>query len=76
MTRRPFAQIDVGPNLYFGINNMGLYNHLVCPFSHLMLKIMNALHSDGEMAFFWQAKRQLRLSPARVLFMLVSFCAG
>jgi hypothetical protein len=54
---------------------MGLYYYLVCIFLPSILNIIDIWHSDGEMAFFWQAERRTRWSLARILFMLVSSCA-
>lgn len=51
---------------------MGLYYYLVCMLLPSILIVIDISHSDGEMAFFWQAERRIRWSIARILFMLVS----
>jgi hypothetical protein len=70
-----FTQIDVGSILHPGTGNMELHHHPVCTFERFKLDIVDALQSDGEISFFWQAERQSRWSPVRILFMLVSSCA-
>ena len=73
---RPLTQVNViGSSLQSGISNMGLYHHLVCVLSSSRSNIVNDLPSDSEITFFWRANRQSRRSVARMLFMLVSFCA-
>ena len=74
ITCRSFTQTDIGTNWHLGDGNMGLYYHLVCTLLPSSLNIVDAPQSDGEMVFFWQAKRQLRWSPARILFILVRSC--
>jgi len=70
-----FIQVDVGSSLHLGTSNMGLYYHVVRTLSTIRPNIVDTTHyRDSEIAFFWQAKRQLRWSVARILFMLVSFC--
>ena len=74
MTCKPFTYIDSGSSLHFGLGNMGLYHHIVCTLPSAGLNTVDTSHSDGEIAFFWQAKNKLRWSVARILFMLVSYC--
>jgi hypothetical protein len=69
-----FTYTDIGSSWNFGFNHMGPYYYLVCIFLSLILSIIDIWHSDGEMAFFWQAERRTRWSAARILFMLVIFC--
>jgi len=75
ITCRPFTQRDIGSNWHLDTDNVGLYYHLVCTLLPSGLNIVDAPQSDGEMAFFWQAKRQLRWSLARILFIVVRPCA-
>ena len=72
MPCRSFAHTDIGSGLHFGFSHMGLYYYLVCILLPSILIIIDVSHSDGEMAFFWQAERRTRWSVARILFMLVS----
>lgn len=68
---RSFTYADIGSGLRFSFGHMGLYYYLVCILLPFPLVIINISHSDGEMAFFWQAERRSRWSVARILFMLV-----
>jgi hypothetical protein len=74
MICRPSTQINIDSNRHFGAVNMGLYYHFVCTLAPSKLNIVNAPQSDGEMILFWQAKKQVRRSVARILFMVVSPC--
>jgi len=53
---------------------MGLYHYVVCTMLPSGLNTVDIPwpHSDGEIAFFWQAEKRSRWSIARMLFMLVS----
>jgi hypothetical protein len=70
---RSSTYTDVGSSLRFVYAHMGLYHYLVCILPPPILNIIDTSHSDGEMAFFWQAERRSRWSPARILFMIVGF---
>lgn len=72
MPCRLFTYPDIGSGLHFGFDHMGLYYYLVCIRLPFILIVIDVSHSDGEMAFFWQAERRSRWSVARILFMLVS----
>ena len=67
---------DVGSSLCFSAGNMGLYHYAVCTMLPSGLNTVDIAwpHSDGEIAFFWQAEKGSRWSIARSLFMLVSSC--
>lgn len=67
-----FTQSDIGSILHFGSGNMELHSHFVRTFERLTLIIVDAMPSDGEIDFFWQAERRSRWSTVRILFMLVS----
>jgi len=76
MTCRPlFTYTDIGSSSHFGSGHMELYYYLVCTLLPSISNIIDISHSDGELAFFWQAERRTRWSVARILFMLVSSCA-
>jgi len=68
------AQTDIGSSQHFGVDDMGLYQHLVCTLPPLPEYCSRSAQSDGEMAYFWEARRELRWSIARVLFIVVSSC--
>ena len=74
MTCRPlFTDIytDIGSSWRFGFDHMELYYYLVCTLLPSISNIIDISHSDGEMAYFWQAERRTRWSIARTLFMVV-----
>ena len=67
-----FAEIKIGSILHSCPGDMELHSHVVCTLERFTLITVDAVSSDSEISFFWQAESRSRWSAVRILFMLVS----